>query len=127
VLKTCVGNLCWFVDVLDTPDSLKLLDLLESVDVQQHVTQPTHVHRHTLNLIIPQHSDQIVQDPPQTDHYFLDHASLRCKPFHDEPVVTSPVLEISACPLTKVSVKSVRRVQIIDHSPQFSFFHKLKY
>lgn len=69
MLKTCVGNLCWFVDVLDTPDSLKLLDLLESVDVQQHVTQPTHVHRHTLDLIIPQHSDQIVQDPPQTMHH----------------------------------------------------------
>ena len=46
MLKTCVGSLCWLFDVLDNPDSLNLFDLLESVDLQQNVTQPTDVYPH---------------------------------------------------------------------------------
>lgn len=79
------------VDILDNPDSLKLLNLLESTGFRQHVTQPTHVHGHTLDLIIiiTRHSDRIIQDPPQTDRYISDHASLSCKLFHDKPVLTA--------------------------------------
>ena len=46
--------------------------------------------------------------------------------FWPEPIVTHAVLEISARLLTHASVKSIGRVQIIDHSPlgeyQFQFW-----
>ena len=32
---------------VDVADSLKLTDLLESIGLRQHVSQPTHVHGHT--------------------------------------------------------------------------------
>ena len=86
------GDFNIHVDVVDNPDSLKLLDLLESVGLQQHVTQPTHVHGHTLDLIITRHSDQIVQDPPQTDRFISEHASLLCKLLHAKPAVTTNVV-----------------------------------
>ena len=82
------GDFNIHVDVVDNPDSLKLLDLLESVGLRQHVTQPTHVHGHTLDLIITRHSDQIVHDPPQIDRFISDHASFLCKLLHDKPAVT---------------------------------------
>ena len=86
------GHFNIHVDFVDNPDSLKLLDLLESVGLRQHVTQPTHVHGHTLDLFITRHSDQIVQDPPQTDRFISDHASLLCKLLHDKPAVTTNVV-----------------------------------
>ena len=52
------GDFNIHIDAIDDPDSLKLLDLLESVGLGQHVSQPTHVHRHTLDLIITRWSDQ---------------------------------------------------------------------
>ena len=65
---------------------------MESVGLRQHVTQPTHVHGHTLDLIITRHSDQIVQDPPQIDRFISDHASLLCKLLHDKAAVTTNVV-----------------------------------
>jgi hypothetical protein len=38
-------------DSIDT-DAMKFLDLLESLGLEQYVTQPIHIHGHTLDLII---------------------------------------------------------------------------
>ena len=46
------GDFNIHVDIVDDPDSLKLLDLLESLGLRQHVSQPTHLHGHTLDPII---------------------------------------------------------------------------
>jgi len=83
------GDLNIHIDAVDDPDSLKLLDLLESVGLRPHVSQPTHVHGHTLDLIITRWSDQIIQDSPQTDRFISDHASLLCKLLQDKPAVTT--------------------------------------
>ena len=40
---------------------------------------PTHIHGHTLDLVITRQSDQIVRSTPQVDRYFSDHASVFCK------------------------------------------------
>ena len=83
------GDFNIHIDAVDDPDSLKLLDLLESVGLRQHVSQPTHVHGHTLDLIITRWSVQIIQDSPQTDRFISDHASLLCKLLQDKPAVTT--------------------------------------
>ena len=47
-----VGDFNIHVDVLSNGDSTKFRDLLESFSLQQHVVGPTHIHGHTLDLII---------------------------------------------------------------------------
>ena len=73
-----VGNFNIHVDVLSNSDSIKFRDLLESFCLQQHVVDPTHIHGHTLDLIITRQSDQIVRSTLQVDCYFSDHVPVLC-------------------------------------------------
>ena len=40
---------------------------------------PTHIHSHTLDLIITRQSDQIVRSTPRVYCYFSDHAPVLCR------------------------------------------------
>ncbi|KAL9957977.1 hypothetical protein ACROYT_G034937 [Oculina patagonica] len=73
-----VGDFNIHVDVPDDSDSTKFLDLLESFSLQQHVMGSTHIHGHTLDLVITRQSDQILRSTPRIDRYFSDHASVLC-------------------------------------------------
>ena len=53
------------VDVADDRDSIKLLELLESMALEQHVNPPTHEFGHSLDLIITRSSDSIISSPPR--------------------------------------------------------------
>ena len=86
------GDFNIHVDIVDDSDSLKLLDLLVSLGLRQHLSQLTHLHEHTLDLIITRYSDHIVLDPPQADRFISDHASLLCKLVHVTPAVTTNVV-----------------------------------
>ena len=46
------GDFNIHVDVVGDPVRAKFLDLLEAMDLRQHVTRPTHQSGHTLDLII---------------------------------------------------------------------------
>ena len=46
------GDFNIHVDNAEDTDAIKLIDLLESFGLQQHVTCPTHKHAHALVLII---------------------------------------------------------------------------
>jgi len=59
-------------DVSDTNRN-KLLDLLVTPNLVQHVTTPTHVHGHTLDLVIT-HNDLPVTVPPTDPPLMSDHA-----------------------------------------------------
>ncbi|XP_078372669.1 uncharacterized protein LOC144656313 [Oculina patagonica] len=83
------GDFNIHVNAVDDPDAIKLLDLLESVGLRQHVTQPTHVHGHTLDLIITRWSEQIIQDPPHIHRFISDHASVLCTFSQNKPGVTT--------------------------------------
>lgn len=56
----------------------KMLDILESFSLQQHVIGPTRQHGHTLDLAIIRQSEQIIQSTPYVDRYLTDHASVLC-------------------------------------------------
>ena len=86
------GDFNIHVDIVDDSDPLKQLDLLVSLGLRQHVSQPTHLHGHTLDLIITRYSDHIVHDSPQADRFISDHASLLCKLVHVKPAVTTNVV-----------------------------------
>ena len=51
---------------------MRVLDLLESMGLQQHVDVPTHKSGHTLDLIITRRADSLFTDP-MADYFFSDH------------------------------------------------------
>ena len=56
----------------------KTNELLESMDLQQHVNEPTHESGHTLDLIITRQCDSLLANIPVTDCLFSDHSTLIC-------------------------------------------------
>ena len=57
-----------------------LICLLESVGLEQHVNQPTHIRGHALDLIITRKVNEIIRSPwsPYFDRYFSHHGSVVC-------------------------------------------------
>lgn len=58
--------------------SSNFLNLLESFNLQQHVSMPTHLHGHILDLIITRVSEKVVHSSPQIDRYISAHAAILC-------------------------------------------------
>ena len=81
------GDFNIHVDVPEDSDSIKLLDLLESFSLRQHVVGPTHILGHTLDLVITRQSDQIIRSTPLVD--FSDHASILCVLQSAKPSLTT--------------------------------------
>ena len=54
-------------------DATKLMDMIESLGLIQHVEEPTHIFGHTLDLVITRLSDDVVRDSPRVDSYISDH------------------------------------------------------
>ena len=73
-----VGDCNIHVDVPNDTDALKFLDLLESLGLEQHVTEPTHIRGHTLDLVITRKIEDILASPPRACRYFSDHAAVHC-------------------------------------------------
>ena len=70
------GDFNVHVDDSTNPDATRLLDLLDSMGLCQHVTHPTHELGHTIDLIITRQLDSIICGSPVTDHLFSDHISV---------------------------------------------------
>ena len=87
-----VGDFNIHVGVLSNSDSTKFRDLLESFCVQQHVVGPTHIHSHTLDLIITRQSDQIVRSTPRVYCYFSHHAPMLCRLHSIKPSFSTKTL-----------------------------------
>ena len=82
------GDFNIHIDDAADADSFKFQDLLESVGLRQHVTQATHIHGHTLDLIITRYSDQIIMNQPYMDRFISDHASVICDLLPAKPVMS---------------------------------------
>ena len=57
---------------------MKFADILDSLGLIQHVTCPTHISGHTLDLIITRNEDNIIVSPPVCDTFLSDHSTLLC-------------------------------------------------
>ena len=73
------GDFITHMDVPSDADTIRLKDLLNSMGPVQHVERPTHIHGHTLDLIITRQADDIVDGEPLPERYFSDHATVICK------------------------------------------------
>ena len=78
-LMLICGDINIYMDVPSDADTIWLKDLLNSMGMVQHVKQPTHIHGHTLDLIISWQTDDIVDSEPLPERYFSDHAAMICK------------------------------------------------
>ena len=59
-------------------DTTKFEDLLETFNLSQHVSGPTHLSGHTLDLIITRSLDDIVLASPKTTSPMSDHFIIQC-------------------------------------------------
>ena len=82
------GDFNIHVDVVGDPVRAKFFDLLEAMDMLQHVTTPTHESGHTLDLIITRQCDALVKDPPVSDYHISDHWSVTCLLNLEKPTIT---------------------------------------
>ena len=67
------------MDFPSDADTIRLKDLLNFMGLVQHVKRPTHIHGHTLELIITRQADDIVDGEPLPERHFSDHATVICK------------------------------------------------
>ena len=83
------GDFNVHVDDSNDLDAAKLLDLLDSLGLCQHVTQSTHELGHTIDLIITRRSDSVIHGSPTTDHLFSDHLTVLTTLRATKPAITS--------------------------------------
>ena len=98
------GDFNIHVDAADQSDVCTFLDLLESLSLVQHVTQPTHVDGHILDLIITRSSDNIIQDPTYVDRFISDHASVLCNLREFKAAIT----------VKKMSYRKIKSVNLVS-------------
>ena len=98
------GDFNIHLDYAVDTDAIKLMDLLESYGLQQHVTSPTRKHGHTHDLIITRQSDQLLGNKPRISQYISDHAAVLCSIRYDKP----PILE------RKVFLRKLQSVGVVS-------------
>ena len=79
------GDFNFHVDDLNHRDALKFTDLLESVNLIQHVKSPTHRQGHTLDLIITRKEEDMIADVQVLVDVYTDHRVICCKINHPKP------------------------------------------
>ena len=99
------GDFNIHMDVADDTDAVRLHELLESVGLQQHVTVPTHVSEHTLDLIITRQSDLLGISKPWAGYLFSDHM-----PVHCQFTISKPSLRKTQISFRKMKSISVNRL-----------------
>lgn len=67
------GDLNFHLDKQTDRDTVKFMSVLESCGMRQHISEPTHIGGHTLDVIITRDTDNrfsnmTVTDPGLTDH-----------------------------------------------------------
>jgi hypothetical protein len=72
------GDFNFHVDNANDPSAAAFMDLLDSMDLVQHVCSSTQVSGHTLDLIITRKMDTIITSPPINDTFLSDHSTVLC-------------------------------------------------
>jgi exonuclease III len=80
-----VGDVNFHLDVSTDPDTKKFLTLIDSVNLKQHVMEPTHRSGHTLDVVITRESGSIIQSL-QVGDMISDHTLITCQVKHPKPI-----------------------------------------
>ena len=99
-----VGDFNIHVNKPDGEGVAKFLDLLDDMNLQQHVVGPTHEKGNTLDLVISRKGDSLVEGLVEGDHFFSDHKTI---PF--EVLIQKPLP-----PVNMVKEITYRKVRNLD-------------
>ena len=100
------GDFNIHMDVAENHDALRLLEILESMGLHQHVNQPTHERGHILDLIITRQCDDLLDGLPTTDYLFSDHFSVLCNLKRAKP--TLPVEHVTFRKIKSIDIESFK-------------------
>lgn len=89
------GDFNLHVDDIKDTDAVRFLNILESFNLCQRVTGPTHKRGHTLDLLITRSDETLVNNTRVLPDVYSDHHLITCK------------LECPNPPLSKVLVSSL--------------------
>lgn len=73
------GDFNIHVDNFDDFNANRFKELLECTGFTQHVNDSTHIHGHTLDLIITRSTELLLKGNPAVDRLFSDHFSIICE------------------------------------------------
>ncbi|CAG2249207.1 unnamed protein product [Mytilus edulis] len=65
------GDLNFHLDDKNNSDACKFIETLEDHGLQQHINSPTHIHGHTLDVIITREISSILKNAPVVHHPYL--------------------------------------------------------
>ena len=95
------GDVNFHLDVLSDMNTVKFNGVLQSCGMQQHVNEPTHVHGHTLDVVISRDAEKIVSqvyvtdpglsdsnDKVLKDHYAVTFSACASRPARERKTVT---------------------------------------
>ena len=102
-----VGDFNIHFDDANDPGAAIFLDLLESMNLKQLVTGPTHERGHTLDLTITRETDSVVHGIPSIGRFFSDHAVVTCRLNSMKPPV--PMKTVTYRKLKAVDIGELRR------------------
>ena len=100
------GDFNFHMDVPSDVDARVFSDLPTSMGLKQHVTVPTHISGHTLDLLITREHDPVICSAPVANRYLSDHASTLCT--LNSPKPGHVVKEISYRKLKSTDFDSLR-------------------
>ena len=81
-----IGDFNIHIDKTEEIYSKKFVETLDCLGLTQHVTFPTHVSGHTLDVIITRKEDQIISSVPRSNSFLnSDHSSVLCDIMLDRP------------------------------------------
>ena len=76
-----------------SPDSLKFSELLDTLNLKNHVWSPTLEKGHTLDLLITRDSDDIILYQPEIRNFLSDHAFVKAYMKINKPTAASKVIK----------------------------------
>ena len=105
-----VGDLNFHLDDPTNRDSARFASVLESCGLRQHVSEPTHVGGHTLDVVISRDTEDIVSNVEVNDPGLSDNSG---KVARDHLAVTFSVKAARPAPIRKtVSFRKIRSISI---------------
>ena len=100
------GDFNLHLDDLRVNDTKKFMDLLETFSLSQHVSGPTHLSGHTLDLIITRSSHDIVLASPKITFPISDHFIIQCPIGFSRPVLSYKKLTFRKLKLILILLRS---------------------
>ena len=73
-----MGDFNYHVDDPSDVYAMRFIDLLDTFNLQQHISKPTHNHNHTLDLVISRKDEGIIADTNVEDPVISDHCVVHC-------------------------------------------------